>query len=114
MSSSPDYDAIHENRMSRLDDAESEAKKLGFNQKYMHLSALSPTTRKSHASRHGKLFSANEVREFWSDKENIAGCKCTVVAVMVDKSGTPIISDFVESAEASLAAMSARGYDWSK
>lgn len=114
MRSHPNYDVLHENRMRRLEEAEAAAKEMGFNQKYMHLSALSPTTRKSHASRHGQLFTANEIREFWSDKENIAGCKCTVVAVMLDKSGKPLVPNFVENAEASLAAMSARGYDWSK
>nr|WP_315528256.1 hypothetical protein [uncultured Achromobacter sp.] len=114
MSSHPDYDVLHENRMKRLEADEAAAKKMGFNQKYMHLSALSPTTRKSHAARHGQLFTANEVRQFWSDKENVAGCKCTAVAVMLDKSGKPLLPIIIETAKASLAAMSARGYDWSK
>ncbi|MEQ4618462.1 MAG: hypothetical protein ABN482_10475 [Corticimicrobacter sp.] len=87
---------------------------LGEGYLYMHLSALSPTTRKSHAERHGKLFTAQEVREFWSDPTNVDGCKCTVTAMMVDDDGKPLVPSIVKQARDAYEKMRTRGYDWSK
>jgi len=106
--------ALHESRMRRLDQEELSAKKFGSKQLYMHLSALSPTTRKSHAERHGKLFTAKQVREFWSDPSNIEGCKCGVVVVLVDDLGKPIVPQLLDRARETYKKMAARGYEWSQ
>lgn len=64
----------------------------------MHLSALSNTTRRSHAERHGQLFTGDQLRSFWSDEENIKGCKCFFVEVMLDEDGQPLVRSIVERA----------------
>lgn len=100
----------HAMRMSTLD----EDGTYGLNYLYLHLSALGPTTRKSHADRHSRLFTAQEVRDFWADTENVAGCRCSVSAVMVDEHGKPLAPSIVKRARATYEKMKKRGYDWSK
>jgi len=99
----------HDDRMREIGEDD-----LGDGYRYLHLSALSPTTRKSHAARHGKLFTPQEVKEFWSDPENIDGCKCTVVPIMVDEEGEPIVASIVDRAIEAYKKMALRGYEWSK
>lgn len=89
----------HAARMQKLDDSEASAEQYGLNCLYMHLSALSPSTRKSHADRHGKLYTAAEMREFWSDPANVEGCQCGVVVVRVDAEGKPTVPLIVERAK---------------
>lgn len=60
---------LHEKRMERLEAAIVGARTHGLQVKYMHLSALSPTTRKSHAERHGQLFTAQEAKDFWRTRK---------------------------------------------
>jgi len=48
-------------------------------------SALSPTTRKNHASRHGRTYTTDEVREFYSKNGNTINCLCSQSAVLVNK-----------------------------
>ncbi len=114
MTMSPDDAALHAMRMKKFEQSVAETERLNFKCAYMHLSALSPTTRKSHADRHGKLFTAEQVRKFWSDPTNIEGCKCAVVAVMLGADGEPIVSASLENARATYEKMAVRGYEWSK
>lgn len=85
-------------RMKKIDEEEIACKKYGLSIKLMHLSALSPVTRKSHAERHGKLFTFAEARSFWKIEENIKGCKCSITGVIVDETGAPIVPGIVELA----------------
>lgn len=87
---------------------------LGEGYLYMHLSALSPTTRKSHAERHGKLFTAQQVREFWADPTNVDGCRCSVTPVMVDDDGNPLVPSIINRTRAAYEKIRDRGYGWSK
>ncbi|OAE56658.1 hypothetical protein A7J67_08435 [Achromobacter xylosoxidans] len=114
MTISADDAALHAMRMKNFEQGVADAERLNLTYGYMHFSALSATTRKSHAERHGKLFTAEQVRSFWSDPENIAGCKCTIIGVMLGEDGEPIVSAFLENARASYEKMAARGYEWSK
>lgn len=107
-------DDQHSARMRKFEGDDAGARKNGLNCLFMHLSALSPTTRKSHAERHGKLFTAQEVREFWSDPANVDGCKCAVTAMMVDDDGKPLVPSIVKRTRNTYEKMKARGYDWSK
>lgn len=86
---------MHERRMQKLGEGE----RYGLRVAYMHISALSPTTRKTHAARHGQLFTAAQVRNFWSIEENRTGCKCSIAEVIVDESGTPIVPAILERAQ---------------
>lgn len=56
-------------------------------------SALLPTTRPWHASRHGKTYTETEVEEFYQRDGNIYNCHCTVVPVITTKDGTFFFQD---------------------
>lgn len=105
---------LHANRMKRIDDDEASARRYGLNYRFMHMSALAPTTRASHAARHGKLFTAQEVREWWAKDDNWVDCRCGIVPIMVDDRGNPLIPDAVQRARETLKQMKKQGYDWAK
>lgn len=102
--------SIQEMRMSKLADLDS----LGLPSLYLHISALSPTTRKSHAARHGQLYTEQEVRDFWADPANVEGCECYVTEVQVDEKGTPFVPGIVIRARQTYEIMKTKGYNWSK
>lgn len=91
-------------------DEEAEAKAdFGLKTKLMHFSALSPTTRRSHAVRHGRLFTDEQVREWYSQDGNGINCKCSQTAVLVDDDGKPLNPAVVERARATYQKLKARG-----
>lgn len=91
-------------------DEEAEAKAdLGLKTKLMHFSALSPTTRRSHAVRHGRLYTDEQVREWYSQDGNGINCKCSQTAVLVDDDGKPLNPAVVERARATYQKLKARG-----
>lgn len=105
---------LHKKRMERLEAAIASAIRYGLQVKYMHLSALSPTTRKSHAERHGQLFTGQEMLDFWADPENARDCKCSFAQIMVDKNGRPLNSTIQKRTLSAYQRIKKRGYDWSK
>lgn len=83
-----DSDALlHEMRIRKIEKDFADATRLGITHRFMHLSALSPQTRISHAERSGELFSIEDVREWWSRDGNSFKCRCTCVLVLVDEQG---------------------------
>ncbi|KAA0910676.1 phage minor head protein [Pusillimonas sp. ANT_WB101] len=101
-------------RQARWDESEDAQDAFGLVMKEMHLSALSSTTRVSHAARHAKLFTVDEVREWYSQDGNLFNCKCSQVSVMVDDNGKPIVPAIVERAKQAKQKMEERGYGWAK
>lgn len=65
----------------------------GLNAKAMHISALSPTTRETHAARHNKLYTPNQQTRWWNKDANRINCKCTVQAVLLDNEGNVVSQD---------------------
>jgi len=57
----------------------------GFEAKIMHLSALTRTTRRSHAARHGNTYTSDEQAMWWAEDGNRIQCLCSVTSVLVDK-----------------------------
>lgn len=76
-------------RLEELARDEADCERLQTLHRFMHMSALSPSTRDSHAKRHGELFTADEIREWMSQDGNSIGCKCSFTAVLVDEFGNP-------------------------
>lgn len=62
--------------------------RLGIRTKLLWFSALSPTTRRTHARRHGNEYSNQDVREFYSTSGNSVNCKCSQRSVLVDDDGS--------------------------
>ena len=78
-------------KRARLDESDEATEKYGVEFKQMHMSALSPTTRRSHAARSGNLYTSAEVREWYSHSGNAINCKCTQIEVMVGDDGRPLV-----------------------
>ncbi|MBC8946954.1 phage minor head protein [Xenorhabdus indica] len=58
--------------------------RLGLNTRLLWLSALKPTTRQWHATRHGKLYTKPEVEEFYAKNGNRYRCYCAQQPVVLD------------------------------
>lgn len=100
-------------RRARLDESDAAAEDYGVQSKQMHMSALSPTTRLTHARRHARLFTTNEQRDWWASSGNSINCKCSTVSVLVDDDGKPLVPAIVERARKNKAVMKERGKgDW--
>lgn len=78
-------------RRARWDESDEGAERYGLRGKQMHLSALSPTTRATHAARHGLLYTTAEVRDWYSQDGNPINCKCSQVFTLVDENGKPLV-----------------------
>lgn len=76
-------------RQARQDETE-QANDDGYRTMLLHLSAFAPTTRPSHAARHGNLCTVAEVRSWYSKNGNRYNCKCSHIAVLVDKDNNPL------------------------
>ena len=85
-------------RRARWDEADEATASLGLRIKLLHISALSPTTRRTHALRHGHLYTSDEVREWYATGSNAINCKCSQVEVLVDEKGNPLNPDVIEKA----------------
>ncbi|EGQ7677947.1 phage head morphogenesis protein [Vibrio parahaemolyticus] len=77
-------------RRARLDESDDARDRFGLKSLMMQISALSPTTRKWHAERHGQLFTSDEVREWLATDANSINCKCVFISVLVDDDGNPL------------------------
>ena len=85
-------------RRGRWDEARDTQEKLGIETRLMHFSALSPTTRITHAERHGEVFTVDEVADWYSEDANAINCKCTQVEVLVDADGN-VVQDKLQARE---------------
>jgi len=73
-----------------FDDSPYEFKQLWF-------SALAESSRKWHVSRHGHIFTQQEVEKFYSENGNSVNCLCSQSPILVDKkTGKPLIDDTVK------------------
>lgn len=96
-------------------DEDNEAQELyGLKTRLLHISALSPTTRQTHAARHAHLYTNEEVREWYEQGANSINCKCTQQSVLVDDKGDPVYPDTITKLKQEYKTMQARGYAWSK
>lgn len=81
-------------RAARWLEAEHAQKTLGLRLGLLWTSALKPTTRPWHASRHGRVYTTEQVRAFYSrdggrEKYN---CYCGQTECLLDEAGKPILS----------------------
>lgn len=95
---------LRETTMGEGDDA---AEALGLEIKYLWTSALIPTTRKTHAARHGRLLSADEIKEFYSKDGNKFNCRCAVTQTLIED-GVPQLTQKLK------ATMVAEKQHWEK
>lgn len=77
-------------RRARLDESEQAEIDYGFSTGLLWLSAFAPTSRDWHLARHGKMYTREEVRDFYSEARNSINCMCTQTSVLVGGDGEPI------------------------
>lgn len=87
-------------RRARLDEAEDAQEEYGLRSLEMHFSALSPTTRATHAARHGKLYTVEQQRDWWAQDANSINCKCSSITVLVDRHNKPLFPAIIQRARA--------------
>lgn len=87
-------------RTARMDETQDASSRLGIRVKVMHLSALSPTTRATHAARSGQLYTVQESRDFFASGSEAINCKCSTSEVMVDEKGQPLSKGLVDRVRA--------------
>lgn len=64
------------------------ADRLGLNSGLLWLSALKPTTRLWHASRHGKVYTTEDVRDFYAVNGNRYNCYCSQIPALLNADGS--------------------------
>ncbi|HDH7162635.1 TPA: phage head morphogenesis protein [Escherichia coli] len=64
------------------------SERLGLNTGLLHLSALKPTTRTTHAFWHGKVRTVQEVRDWYAVDGNKYHCYCSQVPVLLNDDGS--------------------------
>lgn len=102
-------------RRARLDEADDARETLALDTRELHVSALSPTTRKKHADRHGAVHTTDQQRAWWSEDGNSINCKCTTVSLLVNKKGEPLVPGIVERTLETKRIMQQRGLGpWTK
>ncbi|MDX7495335.1 phage minor head protein [Providencia stuartii] len=101
-------------RRARMDEADEASEVLNLETRQVHISALSPTTRPNHASRHGKIFTTDEQRDWWARDGNSINCKCSTVTILTDKEGRPYNDTLLNKLKEEKEAMKERGYQWAE
>jgi hypothetical protein len=77
-------------RRGRWDEAQDANDRLGIRVGLLWISALKPTTRLWHATRHGSIFTIQAVREFYAVDGNAIHCYCSQTEILLDKDGKPV------------------------
>lgn len=70
--------------------------RLGLNTAVLWLSALKPTTRSWHASRHGRVYTTEEVEAFYATNGNRYNCYCSQIPVILGDDGKIVNTGLVE------------------
>lgn len=70
-------------------DEDQQANQEGIETRLLWFSALSSSTRPDHASRHGRTYTQQEVKDFYARDGNAINCKCSTTSVLVDENGNP-------------------------
>lgn len=77
-------------RRGRWDEAQDAQDRLGIRTGMLWISALKPTTRLWHATRHGSIYTIQEVREFYASNGNAINCYCSQTEILLNADGTPV------------------------
>lgn len=79
---------------AKLDLGKLSSAELGIRTAVLHISALIPTTRATHAARHSLTFTFEAQQAWWLEGTNLINCHCTTQTVLVDRKGQPINDTF--------------------
>ena len=83
-------------RRGRWDEARATEERFGEEVRLLHASALIPgRTRRTHARRHGRIFTVEEESAWYAQDGNAINCLCSQTEVVVDENGEPIFGKAV-------------------
>ncbi|MBA8105975.1 phage minor head protein [Citrobacter sp. RHBSTW-00029] len=75
-------------RLAQWNETDWASERLGLNTGLLHLSALKPTTRTTHAFWHGKVRTVQEVRDWYAVDGNKYHCYCSQIPVLLNDDGS--------------------------
>ena len=90
--------ALREARMAEAEDAE---QSLGLKIGLLWTSAFLPTTRATHAARHGNVYTSAEVKDFYGRDGNRYRCHCAQTECLIGDDGKPVLTPALRKAMAS-------------
>ena len=79
-------------RQARWAESEQAQEDFGIKVGLLWTSALLPTTRPWHASRHGRVYTTSQVKEFYGQRGNIYACHCSTTEALLDADGRAILT----------------------
>jgi uncharacterized protein with gpF-like domain len=85
-------------RQARLAEDERAEETLGIVTGELWTSAFLPTTRPTHAARSGRVYTREEVQDFYGRDGNRYRCHCSITSCLLDADGKPILSDTLKAA----------------
>lgn len=85
---------------AKLNATEVAAEQTGLRAGVLHLSALSTTTRATHAERHGNVYTVEQQRQWWNSDSNRINCQCSTRSALIDRQGKVIDVELQEELQA--------------
>lgn len=82
-------------RSAVMDESAQAARQFELKMKMLWVSALMATTRKSHASKHGELFTQAQVSDFYSKNGESINCRCSQVPTVVNEKGEALAKNLI-------------------
>lgn len=79
-------------RQARWAEAEQAQEDFGIKIGLLWTSALLPTTRPWHSSRHGRIYTTADVKAFYGQRGNTYNCHCSTTEALLDADGKPILT----------------------
>jgi hypothetical protein len=98
-------------RMARVTESQQAEQLFGLRTALLWTSALIATTRSWHASRHGQVYTADEVTAFYDEAGNRYNCRCATTECLLDADGKPLVP---EKMQAKMANERRRWQSWHK
>ena len=84
-------------RSAKTDEVKAVRNDLDLDVRVLHMSALLPErTRKSHAARHGKIYTVEEEEAFYAVDGNAVNCYCSQTEIVVRSDGTVFDAGLIE------------------
>lgn len=86
-------------RSAVMDESMRTSEALGLQTKMMWVSALMSTTRKTHGEKHGRIYTRQQVADFYSVDGNAINCRCSQVPTIVDANGDMFAKKILDKME---------------
>lgn len=86
-------------KVARRQESRQAMNEFGFRIMMMHLSAMSPTTRRHHAERNATLHTIEEQQDWYAQDANSINCKCSEIETLVDENGEPLSTGAIDKAK---------------